>query len=146
MTEVTQAGATSKPIRLVEFTNSFYLGGAEGQAVELLRGLLPRYRIAVAVLNEAGPLLETVQHLGYVPRAFPARGSLVHPNTAFQIARCASWLRREQVELVHAHDFFSTLLAVPAAKLAGCKVVVGRLDLAHWQNRMQRAGLALMTR
>jgi len=146
MIDALPVDGTGDPIRVVQFTNSFYLGGTEGQAVELLRGLPRRYRIGLAVLNEAGPLLETVRGLGHVPRAFPPRGSLVHPNSALQVARCASWLRREQVELVHAHDFFSTLIAVPAAKLARCKVVVGRLDLAHWQGRAQRAVLTLMTR
>lgn len=138
--------ATDKEIRVAEFTNSFYLGGTEGQVVELLRSLPKHYRLSVAVLNEAGPLLEIVHQLGHVPTAFPLRGSVGRPHTAVQIARLARWLLREKVELVHAHDFFSTLLAVPAARLARCKVLVGRLDLAHWQSRVQRIALALMTR
>jgi glycosyltransferase involved in cell wall biosynthesis len=63
-----------------------------------------------------------------------------------QIARMAHWLAVNRVEVLHAHDFYATLLAVPAAKLAGCKVIVGRLDLAHWHTRAQRAVLARLTR
>ncbi len=134
------------PIQIVEFTNSFYLGGAEGQVVALLRALPRRYHIHVGVLHESGPLLKDVRQLGHALRAFPPQGSLAHPYTAMQIVQVARWLALEKVELVHVHDFYSTLLAVPAAKLARCKVVVGRLDLAHWQGRLQRAVLAQMTR
>src|SRR5205085_2782619 len=44
------------------------------------------------------------------------------------------------------HDFYSTLLAVPAARLAGAKTVVGRLDLLHWHGRWRAAGLRQLTR
>lgn len=141
-----RSDATKDPIDIVEFTNSFYLGGTEGQVVELLRALPDRYRIRVAVLQAAGPLLEEVRQLGFAPRAFPPHGSLAHPNTALQIARIVRWLRQEKIQLIHVHDFFSTLLAVPAAKLAGCKVVVGRLDLGHWHGRFRGAVLARLTR
>jgi glycosyltransferase involved in cell wall biosynthesis len=43
-----------------------------------------------------------------------------------------SYLRREQVEVVHAHDLYSNLFAVPAARLAGVPVVVSsRRDLSN---------------
>lgn len=134
------------PIRLVEFTRSFYIGGTEVQVVELLRGLPSKYQIQVAVLGRVGPLLPSVLELGYDPQEFPLKGSLAKPNTAVQIARLAKWLKTEKVQLVHVHDFYSTLLAVPAAKLAGVKVIVGRLDLSHWHGPSRRALLAQMTR
>lgn len=136
----------SAPIRLVEFTRAFYLGGTEVQIVELLRGLGPRYRVSVGVLDLKGPLLPEVERLGHVPRAFPLSGGFARPNTAVQIVRLAAWLRREKIELVHVHDYTATLIAVPAAKLAGCKVVVGRLDLAHWHSPAQRLVLAQLSR
>jgi L-malate glycosyltransferase len=134
-----------RPIRLVQFTKSFHLGGTEVQVVELLRGLPPRYQVQVAVLEEAGHLLETVWSLGHLPEAFPLRGSLVRANTAWQVARMARWLRKHRVDLVHVHDFYASVLAVPAAKLAGAKVIIGRLDLAHWHGRARRVLLAQLT-
>jgi len=133
------------PIRLVEFTHSFHLGGTEGQVLELLRKLPAGYQVQVAVLDEAGPLLEQVWRQGYLPITFPLRGSFVQPNTAWQIARLTHWLLTQHIDVIHVHDFYSTLLAVPAAKLAGCKVIVGRLDLAHWHGRARRAALAQLT-
>jgi glycosyltransferase involved in cell wall biosynthesis len=43
---------------------------------------------------------------------------------------------------VHAQDFYSTLLGVPAAKLAGVPVVVSRLDLVHWHGKVRHLALA----
>jgi L-malate glycosyltransferase len=134
------------PIRLVEFTRAFYLGGTEVQIVELLRGLGSRYQVSVGVLDAKGPLLSEVERLGHVPRAFPLSGGFARPNTALQIVRLAAWLRKERIELVHVHDYSATLVAVPAAKLAGCKVIVGRLDLAHWHNVGQRLLLTQLSR
>lgn len=114
--------------------------------MELVRGLQIRHDVSVAVLDARGPLLESVWKLGVIPREFPLHGSLAHPNSALQIARAAKWFRSAGADLVHVHDFYSTLIAVPAAKLAGCKVVVGRLDLAHWHGSMRRAVLAQLTR
>lgn len=133
-------------LNVCQFTKSFHLGGTEGQVLELLRGLERRYQLRVGVLDEAGPLMDQVWKLGHPTRAFPLGGGVVRPNTAFQIARLAAWLRETKTDLVHVHDFSSTLVVVPAAKLAGVKVVVGRLDLAHWHSPAQRRVLAGLTR
>lgn len=134
------------PIRLMEFVRSFHLGGTEGQVVELLRSLPPSYRVQLAVMNFVGPLSEEVAKLGFAPREFPLSSSVMRPQTLFQVARLGAYLRRERVQLLHVHDFYGSVLGVPAAKLAGAKVIVGRLDLAHWHNRIQRAVLKRWTR
>lgn len=133
-------------IRILEFTKSFHLGGTEGQLLQLLRGLPAGYEIHVAVIDLQGPLSNALEQLGHRPAVFPLNGSLAHPNTAFQVARLARWLRANRIELVHVHDFYATMLAVPAARLALAKVVVGRLDLAHWHSDAQRKALRAMTR
>jgi glycosyltransferase involved in cell wall biosynthesis len=135
-----------RPMRLVQFTRSFHIGGTEVQVLELLRGLPSRYQLQVSVLEDAGPLSGKLRQLGYVPEEFPLTGSLKRPNTAWQILRMARWFRRNRTELVHVHDFYSTMLVVPAAKLAGVKVIVGRLDLAHWLDRTQYTALVQLTR
>jgi glycosyltransferase involved in cell wall biosynthesis len=141
-----EARMAEEPLRLVQFTKSFHIGGTEVQVVELLRGLPSSYRVQVAVLQDAGPLMDSVVRLGFAPEVFPLKGSLARPNSARQVVRLARWLRRQRVELVHAHDFYSTMLVVPAAKLAGTKVIVGRLDLAHWHGKARRALLQGLTR
>jgi glycosyltransferase involved in cell wall biosynthesis len=135
-----------EPIRLMQFTRSFYIGGTEVQVLELLRGLPPSYQLQVSVLEEAGPLAGELRKLGFIPEQYPLRGSLAQLNTLWQVARLARWLVRYGVELVHVHDFYATMLAVPAAKLAGVKVIVSRLDLAHWHGPVRRAVLSRVTR
>ncbi len=134
-----------QPLRLLQFTKSFHIGGTEGQVVELLRALPDSYRVQIGLLQETGPLLDSVLRLGFKPEVFSLQGSLARPNTLKQVWRLAGWLRRERVQLVHAHDFYSTMLVVPAAKLAGTKVIVGRLDLAHWHGKARRALLQQLT-
>ncbi|NTX03606.1 MULTISPECIES: spore coat polysaccharide biosynthesis glycosyltransferase ExoK [Myxococcus] len=129
----------ARPLRLVQFTRSFHIGGTEVQVLELLRGLPPSYQLQVSVLEDAGPLMGAVWKLGYVAETFPLKGSVAQANTAYQVMRMARWLKTNRVDLVHVHDFYSTLIAVPAAKLAGTKVIVGRLDLSHWQGSARRA-------
>ncbi|MFY1825426.1 spore coat polysaccharide biosynthesis glycosyltransferase ExoK [Myxococcus fulvus] len=129
----------ARPMRLVQFTRSFHIGGTEVQVLELLRGLPPSYQLQVAVLEDAGPLMGAVWKLGHTAESFPLKGSVAQPNTAYQVMRMARWLKSNRVDLVHVHDFYSTLIAVPAAKLAGVKVIVGRLDLSHWQGTARRA-------
>jgi glycosyltransferase involved in cell wall biosynthesis len=135
-----------EPLRLVQFTRSFYIGGTEVQVLELLRGLPSSYRLQVSVLDDSGPLMGSLWKLGHAPEVFPLKGSVAQPNTVYQVYRMARWLKAHRVELVHVHDFYSTLIAVPAAKLAGAKVIVGRLDLSHWQGRARRAVHAQLTR
>jgi glycosyltransferase involved in cell wall biosynthesis len=141
-----EALSGEEPIRLVQFTRSFHIGGTEVQVLELLRGLPARYQLQVSVLQDAGPLVGTLRQLGFTPEEFPLNGSLMRLNTAQQIFRLARWFKRNRVELVHVHDFYSTMLVVPAAKLAGTKVIVGRLDLAHWHGPARRAVHAQFSR
>jgi glycosyltransferase involved in cell wall biosynthesis len=132
--------------RVLLFVNSFYFGGTEGQVVELLRGLPGRYEPRVACLHLQGPHLATVRALGIEPFEVPLHGSLFRPNTAIQVRRLARFLEREQIALVHSQDFYTTLIGVPAARLAGARVLVSRLDMSHWLNAPQRVALALATR
>src|SRR5216683_2560521 len=112
-----------EPIRLAEFANGFWLGGGEVQLVELLRNLPDHYAVSVAALEANGPLLEGVLEMGYSPAVFELRGSAFGLNTLLQIKRSARWLRENRIQLVHAHDLYSALIAVPAAKIARCHVI-----------------------
>lgn len=131
---------------ILQFVNGFYLGGTEGQVVQLLRGLANRHPPLAATANRTGPLLEELAGLGIEPYEFSLAGGIGQTNTLWQIARLARLLREKRVGLVHAHDFYSAALAVPAAKLVNARVVVSRLDLAYWPTRVQRAALVALTR
>ncbi|MHB8874313.1 MAG: glycosyltransferase, partial [Myxococcaceae bacterium] len=133
-------------IRLAEFTNTLYLGWGEGQFVELLRGMPEGYELEVLALKPVGQLLQAVRDLGHEPVCFPLNGSALTPATLAQVLRLARYLRERKVQVVHVHDFYPTMLAVPAARLAGVKVVVGRLDLGHGLGPARQAVLVALTR
>ena len=120
-------------MRIAEIINSFDIGGGEVQLLELLRGLMRRHRLSVHALELRGPLLSRVRGLGFEPEGHPLGGSLVGRGALTAVGELARAFRRDRVHVVHAHDFYSAFVAVPAARLAGAGVIVGRLDLGHLQ-------------
>ncbi len=132
---------------ILHFVNILGIGGAEGQFVERVRSTdFRRWQPLVAALKKAGPHLSEFQRLGLEPKEFPLAGSFAHPATLAAMGRLAAWMRLQGVKLVHAQDFYTNLLAVPAARLAGAKVIVSRLDLAHWHGPRRRQALRWVTR
>jgi len=115
------------------------------QVLELLRRLPPDFQIFVHALDATGPLLERTRQLGYEPLIHALGPSLVHPTSLAEVVRLAQWLKTERIDLVHAQDFYSTLLGVPAARLAGVPVVVSRLDMVHWHGKARHVALAAAT-
>ncbi len=135
------------PRTILHMVNILGVGGAEGQFVERVRTTdARRFRSLVAALESKGPQLPALRDQGLEPREFRLGPSLAHAKTLQTIARLAAWMRRERVQLVHAQDFYTNLLAVPAARLAGAKVIVSRLDLAHWHGPRRRMALGWITR
>jgi glycosyltransferase involved in cell wall biosynthesis len=129
-------------VRVVEFTNCFHVGGGEVQVLELLRRLPERYEVSLHALDPTGPLLDEIRALGYEPSVHPLGGSFMRPAAVAETVRLAKELRGEKIDLVHAHDFYAALLAVPAARLAGVPVAMSRLDLVHWHGRVRHLAFA----
>jgi glycosyltransferase involved in cell wall biosynthesis len=136
----------SRPLRIAQLVHNFLIGGGEVQLAALATGLSKGHQVHVGALEKVGPLLASVRAHGIEPEEFRLGRSLAHPKTLIEVRRIARWLRRIGADVLHAHDFYTELLAVPAARLAGCKVVVGRLDLVHWHGKVRHALLAGVTR
>ena len=132
-----------EPVGVLHLVNQFAVGGAGGQLVARLRGHPEGFRPAVACLQKAGPLLESIE--GPV-EDLSLRGGLAQIDTAQVILRLAALIEREGVKLVHANDHYSNLLAVPAAKLVRAKVICSRLGQRRWAFRAQRMAEALALR
>jgi glycosyltransferase involved in cell wall biosynthesis len=119
-------------------------GGTERQLFELLRRLdRRRFRPMVACFKAHGDLLPRLRELGVEPLEFPLGGSLMKASTAVQIGRMALLCRIEGAKIVHAHDFYSNLIGVAAAQLAGARSIASRRDLGHWLSPMQKRALRL---
>ena len=126
--------ATSARRRRVFFlVDSFEIGGTETQAVELALRLDPaRYALTMGCLRMRGPLLTKLDGSTVSVMEWGAPGGVNSPRGIYQILRLARFLSREQFDIVHSHDLWSNLLAIPAARLARVPVIISsRRDLAH---------------
>ena len=103
-------------------TNSFETGGSERQFVELARSLHTKaFRVDLGCLQATG---FWQRDLGDVQR-FDLGGSLYHLQSWRTRYNLAAYLRRSEVAIAHAFDFYTNLALIPAAKLARVPVVIG---------------------
>jgi glycosyltransferase involved in cell wall biosynthesis len=119
--------------RVFFLVDSFEIGGTETQAVELaLRLDSANYAVTLGCLQMRGPLLTKLHGSTVTVMEWVARGGVNSPRGIYQILRLARFLRRERFQIVHAHDLWSNLMAIPAARLARVPVVISsRRDLSH---------------
>src|SRR6266498_1729910 len=107
---------TKKP-RVLHLITSFEVGGAERQAVELLKRIdRRRFDVSLAALRLEGPHYHEVAPI--FPRApqFPLT-SFYNARAAKQLMRLRGWMIRERADILHAHDFYAGLLGAAAARL-----------------------------
>jgi L-malate glycosyltransferase len=113
---------TPVPPRIFLMTNSFETGGSERQFVELARALDPAtFQVRLGCLLRKGPLqkeLGPAQH-------FDLGGSLYSLQSIRTRYRLSAYLRRSEVAIAHAFDFYTNLALIPAARLARTPVVIG---------------------
>jgi glycosyltransferase involved in cell wall biosynthesis len=133
------------PRRIVEFVTGFQIGGTERQSALLAAWLDPaRYDVRFGCLRREGEFLASIEGRGLPIETYPVR-NLWGKDAWRHRLRLARDLRRERVELVHAHGFYANVFAVPAARIAGVPAVLASIrDLNDllWtpmQRRVQRA-------
>ncbi len=125
--------------RVLQLIGSFYLGGSERQAVAL-SGLLKNegsFDVLAATLNNEGVLRVQMDEAGFtdIP-AFPLT-SFYNANFVRQVRRCAAYLNKNKIDLVHTHDFYTNVFGMAAAKLAG---VEARVASKRETNGMRSSG------
>ncbi len=103
-------------------TNSFETGGSERQFRALAECLdRKRYRVQLGCIMQEGGFR---QGLGEVPE-FPLAGSLYNLQSWRMRLRLARYLRRHQIAIAHAFDFYTNLTLIPAARFARVPVMIG---------------------
>jgi glycosyltransferase involved in cell wall biosynthesis len=101
-------------------TNTLEVGGSERQFVTIVESLSrERFEVHAACLRRIGGLAE---RLGAIPE-FPPGGKMI--GVAAQRAQWAMlWqMRRANVAVAHAFDFYTNMLLIPVARLAGIPVI-----------------------
>jgi glycosyltransferase involved in cell wall biosynthesis len=96
-----------------QLLHSLDVGGAEVLAARLARGLLGTHRFVFACLDGLGPLGEELRGEGFPVEVLGRR-----PGTDWGcVRRLAGLLRRERVDLIHAHQYTPFFYGVTARLL-----------------------------
>lgn len=103
----------------LQLIGSFHQGGSERQAVQLTRLLLEggRCNVFVATLDRQGVLLDEVERLGLDVPEFQLN-SFYDLHAVRQLRRFAQFLKKHEIDVVHAHDFYTNIFGMAAAALA----------------------------
>jgi L-malate glycosyltransferase len=155
--EKREAALSTRRRRVFFVLDSLNVGGTETQAVELALRLDPAsYNVTLACLGARGPLLDMLKDSAVRLMEFYPRGGMNSPSGIYQLLRMAVFLRRGRFDVVHAHDLWANLLAVPAAWIARVPVIIcSQRDLSHddwyktkrrkWLRRIQNLSNAVLT-
>jgi glycosyltransferase involved in cell wall biosynthesis len=100
--------------------DSFEQGGSERQALQLVRQLHEsgRSNVQLACLQNKGSLRDEADRLGLgeIPE-YPLT-SFYDRNFVTQLRRLARFLKENEIDVVHTHDFYTNIFGMTAAALA----------------------------
>lgn len=110
------------PINLFLMTDSFQTGGSERQFAVIAQHVPPEhFRVSLGCLKKAGPFAASFNHA----TEFSPGGSLFGFSSIRARVQLGRLLRRKKIDVAHAFDFYTNLMMIPAARLAGVPVVIG---------------------
>jgi glycosyltransferase involved in cell wall biosynthesis len=103
-------------------TNSLEIGGSERQFAALAQSLNPAaFQVHLGCIQRRRAFLDGLGRM----TEFPLGGSLYGLKSWWTRLRLAQYLRRNNIAVAHAFDFYTNLTLIPAARLAGVPVVIG---------------------
>jgi glycosyltransferase involved in cell wall biosynthesis len=122
------------------------LGGTEGQFAEIAcRADRGRWAVHVSCLRAEGPRRATLDAAG-VPVWSCGRGSFRPSAFARALMALVREMRARRIRVVHTFDFYSNLLGIAAARVAGIQAIIAsQRNLGGlrppWQEWMQRQAI-----
>lgn len=132
--------------RVLHLITSFEIGGTERQAVELLKRLDgERYDVRLAVLRNEGPFYGEIEGLFPDVPEFPLT-SFYNANAMKQLARLRRLMLQEKIDILHAHDFYSSFIGGAAARLGGVRVIACHRHLKLSDRRAHKLGTRIIHR
>lgn len=127
-------------MRVAFAVDNLNVGGTELNAVRTAERLVrANVELLLVTLQAQGPLRERYEGLGVPIQSFPLR-SLHAPATLSQAWRLRRFLRATRVDVLHAHDTYSNVFAVPAARAAGTPLVLA--SRRWWHSPQRKHGIA----
>jgi L-malate glycosyltransferase len=114
----------TRRIRLVYCLDNMDIGGTELNAVRTVERLdRDRFAVSIVCFRDEGPLRSRYEAAGVDVLTLRMR-SFHGASTVKQGLRFARYLRAERVDIVHSHDMYSNVFAVPWARAARTPVVM----------------------
>ena len=100
--------------------DSFEQGGSERQALQLVRQLHERGRCGVrlACLQNKGPLRGEAERLGLGEISEYPLTSFYDRNFVTQLRRLVRFIKENEIDVVHTHDFYTNIFGMTAAAMA----------------------------
>lgn len=105
---------------------SLHRGGTETQMVQLVNNLAAsrQFDVHVGLLRMEGELLGELNRNSICSiTEMPVR-SFFKPHFGFTLAKTVQYLRRNQIQVVHTHDFYSNVLGIISARLARTRAII----------------------
>lgn len=127
---------TDKNLRLFMMMDSLRTGGSERQ-FSLMAGAFRRvpFDLYLGCLQRCGKFLEDLGEIG----EYPTGGGFLTLRALRSLGRLTRLLRQTRIEVAHSFDFYTNIMLIPAARLAGVPVVIAsQRQLGDLLKPMQR--------
>jgi len=114
-----------RPLRVLFCLDNLGIGGTEMNAIRTAEQIDPE-RVAVSVAyigTDDGPLLNRYESAGIPIARFPV-SNLYGRRTLLQGLQFARFVRTQRFDVVHTHDVYTNIFAVPWARAGGAKAVL----------------------
>ena len=107
--------------------DSFEQGGSERLALQLVRQLHQsgRSSVRLACLQNKGSLRDEADRLGLGEIPEYPLSSFYDWNFVTQLRRLVRFLKENEIDVVHTHDFYTNIFGMTAAAIAGVRARVG---------------------
>lgn len=121
-------------MKIFHFIDSMRIGGSEGQTAEVAARQVKRgHDVTIGCLHLDGPNLSRLESIGVKCIEFPVAGGLLSARGLLRILKLSQLIAASNFDVVHTHDLYSNLMAIPAAALAKVpRIISSRRDLASW--------------
>jgi glycosyltransferase involved in cell wall biosynthesis len=117
-------------IKLLKFVTllGYRNGGTENHAMNLVQALDPsRFDMHLACLRRWGHLPKEIE-ARQIPLVQYEVNRLYGPRALKQQLRFARYIRHSQIEIVNTYGFYANVFAIPAARLAGVRVIIASIQ------------------
>ena len=129
----------AKP-NVLQIVHGFIEGGSERQMIQMAALLHTSgdFQVHVASLSTGGVLRSEIERL-QVPIIDLPLTSFYDANMIRQTRRFVSYLKQHEIKIVHSHDFYSNVFAMPGAAFAGLRgKIASKRETSGTRSRAQR--------